>query len=58
MTVYWFIMAWVILFGIMAQARAKSVCVSQYLDKDIYESRVNLFMAVVTFSVIIFLDFI
>ena len=54
MTVYWFIMAWVILFGIMAQARAKSVCVSQYLDKDIYESRVNLFMAVVTFSVIIF----
>ena len=54
MTVYWFMMTWVILFGIMAQATAKRVCVGEYLGEDVYEPRANLFMALVTFAVIIF----
>ena len=55
MTVYWFMMAWVILFGILAQVTSKRVCVGEYLGEDVYEARVHLFMAVVTFAVIIFL---
>ena len=54
MQVYWFMLGWVILFGILSQVTAKRVCVGQNLDGDIYESRVNLFMAFVTFAVIIF----
>lgn len=54
MTVYWFMMAWVILFGILAQVSARKVCVGEYLGEEVYEARVHLFMAVVTFAVIIF----
>ena len=54
MTVYWFMMAWVIFFGILAQASARRVCVGEYLGEDVYEARAHLFMAVVTFAVIIF----
>lgn len=54
MTVYWFMMAWVIFFGILAQASARRVCVGEYLGEKVYEPRVHLFMAVVTFAVIIF----
>lgn len=54
MTVYWFMMAWVILFGILAQVTSKRVCVGEYLGEEVYEARVHLFMAVVTFAVIIF----
>lgn len=54
MTVYWFMMAWVIFFGILAQASARRVCVGEYLGEEVYEARVHLFMAVVTFAVIIF----
>ena len=54
MTVYWFMMAWVILFGILAQASARRVCVGEYLGEKVYEPRVHWFMAVVTFAVIIF----
>lgn len=54
MQIYWFMLGWVILFGILSQVTAKRVCVGQNLDGDIYESRVNLFMAFVTFAVIIF----
>lgn len=54
MQIYWFMLGWVIFFGIMSQATAKRVCVGQNLDGDIYETRSNLFMALVTFSVIIF----
>lgn len=54
MTVYWFMMAWVILFGILAQVSARRVCVGEYLGEKVYEPRVHLFMAVVTFAVIIF----
>lgn len=54
MTVYWFMMAWVIFFGILAQASARKVCVGEHLGEKVYEPRVHLFMAVVTFSVIIF----
>ncbi|MBU5337398.1 EpsG family protein [Intestinibacter bartlettii] len=54
MTIYWFMMAWVIVFGIMAQVTAKRVCVGEYLGEDVYEPRANLFMALVTFAVIIF----
>ena len=54
MTIYWFMMAWVILFGIMAQVTSKRVCVGAYLGEDVYEPRAHLFMALVTFSVIIF----
>ena len=54
MQVYWFMLGWVILFGILSQVTAKKVCVGQNLDGDIYESRANLFMALITFAVIIF----
>ena len=54
MTVYWFMMAWVIFFGILAQVSAKKVCVGEYLGEEVYEARVHLFMAVVTFAVIVF----
>ena len=54
MTVYWFMMAWVILFGILAQVTSKRVCVGEYLGEDVYEARAHLFMAVVTFAVIVF----
>lgn len=54
MTVYWFMTAWVILFGILAQVSAKKVCVGEYLGEEVYETRAHLFMAVVTFAVIIF----
>ena len=30
MTVYWFMMAWVIFFGILAQGSARRVCVGEY----------------------------
>ena len=54
MTVYWFMMAWVILFGILAQVTSKRVCVGEYLGEEVYEARAHLFMAVVTFTVIVF----
>lgn len=54
MTVYWFMMAWVILFGILAQVSARRVCVGEYLGEEVYEARAHLFMAVVTCAVIIF----
>ena len=54
MTVYWFMMAWVILLGILAQVSARKVCVGEYLGEEVYESRVHLFVAVVTFAVIVF----
>lgn len=50
MGVYWFMFAWVMIFGIVAQISAKKVCIGE----DRYEYRANLFMALVTFSVIIF----
>ena len=50
MKIYWFMLAWVIIFGMMSQMRAKYVCVGE----ERYEARTNLFMALVTFSVIIF----
>ena len=43
-------LVWVIVFGIMAQISAKTVCVGE----DAYEPRARLFMALMTFSVIIF----
>lgn len=54
MTVYWFMMAWVIFFGILAQVSARKVCVGEYLGEEVYEARVHLFMAVVTFAIIVF----
>ena len=54
MTVYWFMMAWVILFGILAQVTSKRVCVGEYLGEEVYEARAHLFMAVATFAIIIF----
>lgn len=50
MEVYVFMLCWVVIFGIIAQVSAKTVCVGE----DQYELRTNLFMAFVTFSVIIF----
>ena len=50
MKIYWFILAWVIVFGIMSQMRTKYICVGE----GIYESRSNLFMAIMAFSIIIF----
>ena len=50
MAVYIFMLGWVIRWGIMSQITARQVCVGN----EVYENRVNLFMAFVTFSVIIF----
>ena len=50
MKIFWIILAWVIVFGIMSQMRARYVCVGE----GIYESRTNLFMAIMAFSIIIF----
>ena len=50
MAVYIFMLGWVIIWGIMSQITARQVCVGN----EVYEKRVNLFMAFITFSVIIF----
>ena len=50
MAVYIFMLGWVIIWGIMSQITARQVCIGN----EVYENRVNLFMAFVTFSVIIF----
>ncbi|MCC3869660.1 EpsG family protein [Terrisporobacter mayombei] len=50
MKIYWFMLAWVIIFGIMSQMKAEYV----HVGEERYEARTNLFMALVTFSVIIF----
>lgn len=52
MTIYVFMLIWVIIFGILANATSKTVCVDS--ENMIYEQRVNLFFALMTFSVIIF----
>ena len=50
MAVYIFMLGWVIIWGIMSQITARQVCIGN----EVYENRVNLFMAFITFSVIIF----
>lgn len=52
MTIYVFMLIWVIIFGILANVTSKIVCVDS--ENMIYEQRVNLFFALMTFSVIIF----
>ena len=52
MTIYVFMLIWVIIFGILANVTSKTVCVDS--ENVIYEQRVNLFFALMTFSVIIF----
>ena len=47
MAVYIFMLGWVIIWGIMSQITARQVCIGN----EVYEKRVNLFMAFVTFSV-------
>lgn len=50
MAVYIFMLGWVVVWGIMSQITARQVCVGN----EVYEKRVNLLMAIMTFSVIIF----
>lgn len=50
MAVYIFMLGWVIIWGIMSQITARQVCVKN----GVYENRVNLFMAIITFSAIVF----
>lgn len=50
MAVYIFMLGWVVVWGIMSQITARQVCIGN----EVYEKRVNLFMAIMTFSVIIF----
>ncbi len=50
MAVYIFMLGWVVVWGIMSQITARQVCVGN----EVYEKRVNLFIAIITFSVIIF----
>lgn len=52
MTIYVFMLIWVIIFGILANVTSKTVCVDS--ENMVYEQRVNLFFALMTFSVIIF----
>ncbi|MCC3865801.1 EpsG family protein [Terrisporobacter petrolearius] len=49
MAVYIFMLGWVVIWGIMSQMTAQEVCVGN----EAYEKRANLFMTIVTFSVII-----
>ncbi|WP_343338747.1 Transmembrane protein EpsG [Terrisporobacter petrolearius] len=50
MAVYVFMLGWVVIWGIISQITARQVCVGN----EVYENRVNLFMAIMTFSVIVF----
>lgn len=50
MAVYIFMLGWVVIWGIMSQITARQVCVGN----EVYEKRVNLFMAFIVFSIIIF----
>lgn len=50
MTIYWFMLIWVICFGTMSYITSRDVCIGP----NINESRANILMAVLTFSVIIF----
>lgn len=50
MAVYVFMLLWVVIWGIMSQITARQVCVGN----EIYEKRVNILMAIMTFSVIVF----
>ena len=50
MTVYWFMMAWVIVFGLLDQKTSRSVCVG----KGLYEDRSYFFISFITFAIIIF----
>ena len=50
MSVYYFMLAWVIVWGIMSQITSKQVCVGN----EIYENRSQLFFALTAFSAIIF----
>ena len=52
MTIYVFMLIWVIIFGILANVTSKTVCVDS--ENMVYEQRVNLFFALMIFSVIIF----
>lgn len=52
MTIYVFMLIWVIIFGILANVTSKTVCVDS--ENMIYEQRANLFFVLMTFSVIIF----
>lgn len=51
MNIYVFLIIWVVVFGIISNMVAKSVCVGE----DRYECRTNLFMAILTFSFLIVL---
>ena len=50
MTIYIFMLGWVVIWGIMSQIISPKVCIGN----EVYEKRVHLFMAIMTFSVIIF----
>ena len=50
MSVYYFMLAWVIVWGIMSQITSKQVCVGN----ETYENRSQLFFALASFSAIIF----
>lgn len=52
MTIYVFMLIWVIIFGILANVTSKTVCIDS--ENMIYEQRANLFFVLMTFSVIIF----
>lgn len=50
MAIYYFMIGWVVIWGIMSQITSREVRVRD----EVYERRVNLFMAFMTFSAIIF----
>ena len=50
MAVYYFMIGWVVIWGIMSQITSRETRIRD----EVYERRVNLFMAFMTFSVIIF----
>ena len=50
MAIYYFMIVWVVIWGIMSQITSREVKIRD----EVYERRVNLFMALMTFSVIIF----
>lgn len=50
MAIYYFMIGWVVIWGIMSQITSREVRVRD----EVYERRVNLFMAFISFSAIIF----
>lgn len=53
MKLYWFILIWVSMWGILASLYSRRVCVQSIDNSNLVENRTNVFFVIVIFSVII-----